>query len=130
MRAWLDQQWANSPLVVRGSFALLGQLVDELHYDFVVRLLLPIRVRRVELEFDADDVVRNADRYVYAGIIQKEHVRRSLYNYRRRRTNVDVHMDLGFRHRRPQPAQEHYEQKQAAFFSHGLRRAMHWRLSE
>ena len=63
MRAWLDQQWANSPLVVRGSFALLGQLVDELHYDFVVRLLLPIRVRRVELEFDANEVAGTADEF-------------------------------------------------------------------
>src|SRR6516165_5278244 len=38
-------------------FALLGQLVSELHYDLVVRLLLPIRIRRVELEVDADEVV-------------------------------------------------------------------------
>jgi hypothetical protein len=38
-----------------GPFRLLGQLVDKLRYDLVVRLLLPIRVRRVELEFDADD---------------------------------------------------------------------------
>src|SRR5262249_51863254 len=46
-----------------GPFALLGQLVNELHYDLVVRLLLPIRVRRVVLEFDADDVVANADEF-------------------------------------------------------------------
>jgi hypothetical protein len=44
-------------------FALLGQLVDELHYDLVVRLLLPLRVRRVELEFDADEVLGNADEF-------------------------------------------------------------------
>src|SRR5262249_51312 len=46
-----------------GPFALLGQLVNELHYDLVVRLLLPIRVRRVVLEFDANDVVGNADEF-------------------------------------------------------------------
>jgi hypothetical protein len=46
----------------RAFFALLGQLVDELHYD-LVRLLLPIRVRRLELQFNANDVVGNADKF-------------------------------------------------------------------
>jgi hypothetical protein len=54
---------ADIALIGSPAPCLLGQLVNELHYDLVRYFLLPIRVSRVKREFDANEVVGNTDEF-------------------------------------------------------------------